>query len=282
MGLGLGCRGIIEILLEPLTERDFFYMESIERILETKQNVALATIFRVQGNTRAKVGDRVLFSEDGVLQENTQDALLLQKLKKERVFQQAKSLVKIYELQDAQVEVLWELLQAMTMIIVGGAHDALPLTRFAKELGWQVVVVDHRPIYANPEFFPQADQIILSQPQDIAQHLFLTPQTVAVILTHNYLHDLELLSYFLRSPVRYVGILGSKNRTEKILQEISEQGIFFSQKQKKRLHSPIGLDIGADNGTEIALSILAEIQAVLNNRVGGFLKKRKKPIHSEK
>jgi xanthine/CO dehydrogenase XdhC/CoxF family maturation factor len=102
---------------------------------------------------------------------------------------------------------------------------------------------------------------------------------MAVVMTHNYLHDLELLKTLLPSPVRYLGILGPKSRTEKLFQDLQEQGITPTETQLQRLYSPVGLDIGADTPEEIALSIVAEIQAVLANHSGGSLRNKLGPIH---
>lgn len=98
-------------------------------------------------------------------------------------------------------------------------------------------------------------------------------------MTHNYLHDLELLKTLLPSPAKYIGILGSKKRTEQLLRDLAKQGQPTAA-QLHRLHAPVGLDIGADTPEAIALSILAEIQAFLANRSGGCLKNRTQPIHS--
>ena len=95
-------------------------------------------------------------------------------------------------------------------------------------------------------------------------------------MTHNYLYDLTILKNILPLPLRYLGILGPRRRTEKLLGEIS-----LDEQEKKKLYAPVGLDIGADNPQEIALAIIAEIQAVINNRSAGFLRNRHLPIHSE-
>lgn len=94
-------------------------------------------------------------------------------------------------------------------------------------------------------------------------------------MTHNYLYDLTILKNILPLPLRYLGILGPRRRTEKILGEIP-----INEQYKKHLYAPVGLDIGADNPQEIALAIIAEIQAVVTNRSSGFLRHRHLPIHS--
>ena len=95
----------------------------------------------------------------------------------------------------------------------------------------------------------------------------------------NYLDDLELLDVLHRSAVRYIGVLGPRKRTERLLGELYTQDVSAIRMNDPRLHAPIGLDIGADTPEEIALSILAEVRAVFAERDGAFLRQRRSAIH---
>ena len=103
--------------------------------------------------------------------------------------------------------------------------------------------------------------------------------SVGVIMTHNYNRDREILRLLLESKACYVGALGPRRRTEKLLEELNAEGVNFSSEQLKKLFAPVGLDIGANTPEAIALSIIAEIQSVLNNREGGFLRRRQSSIY---
>lgn len=98
-------------------------------------------------------------------------------------------------------------------------------------------------------------------------------------MTHNYLYDAKLLQLLLPSPVRYVGVLGPKHRTDRLLQELWAEGRVYGEAQLERLYSPVGIDIGAETPEEIALAIISEMQAVLASRSSGFLRNRQAPIH---
>jgi xanthine/CO dehydrogenase XdhC/CoxF family maturation factor len=98
-------------------------------------------------------------------------------------------------------------------------------------------------------------------------------------MTHKYESDLALLRTLLPSPVRYIGILGPKNRTQRLLQDLKSEGFVPTDAQLQRLYAPVGLDIGADSPEAIALAIITEIQMVLTGRSGQSLKDRKAPIH---
>ncbi|MCJ8280446.1 MAG: XdhC family protein [Rivularia sp. ALOHA_DT_140] len=160
-------------------------------------------------------------------------------------------------------------------MIFGAGYDVLPLLEFSKQLGWDITVVDNRQREASRKRFEKADKIILSPPEDILDNIEITDRTLAVVMSHNYLDDLEMLKQLLPTNFKYLGILGPKKRTNRILEELKSEGV----KSNSHIYSPIGLDIGADNAEEIALSITSEIQAVISQRNGGYLKNRNAPIH---
>jgi xanthine/CO dehydrogenase XdhC/CoxF family maturation factor len=100
-------------------------------------------------------------------------------------------------------------------------------------------------------------------------------------MTHHYLRDRSLLRFLLPSAARFIGILGPRKRTEALLEDLGEEGLSVTQEQLERLHGPAGLDIGAESPEEIALALVAEIQAALTGRQGGWLRERKGPIHDQ-
>ena len=133
------------------------------------------------------------------------------------------SILKSDQLPIGEVEVFIEVIQPpLPLIIFGASHDALPVARFAKELGWNVTVVDTRQSTATQNRFTDADAIVLSRPENITDHISVSDRTVAVVMTHNYLHDRELLKILLPSQVRYLGILGPKSRIERLLEELRQ------------------------------------------------------------
>lgn len=140
-------------------------------------------------------------------------------------------------------------------------------------------MIDHRSTYATRDRFPQADETIICHPHELEANLTLNSRTIAIIMTHHYLHDRTLLRTLLPSPIHYLGVLGSKQRTQQLLEDLHIEGCAPTNVQRQRLYYPIGLDLGAETPDEIALAIVAEIQAVLTKRFGGMLKDRNAPIH---
>lgn len=320
-GLGLGCHGIVQILIEPIDEespltqilhhspnlitktpvyeggnkiqtlaspltkgglRGVNPLAFLTECLHQRQPGVLATVFHVEGQVKAQIATRLMVYPDGTLMSNIEDADLLAQIRDDawKVLNETRSTVKVYPLSTGKAEVFIEVIQPpVPLMIFGAGHDAVPLLALAQELGWYVTVVDSRNVETTRERFSNADEVILSRPEGIGNCIHLNNRTMAVVMTHNYLHDLEILKTLLPSPLRYLGILGPKSRTEKLLQDLQEQGITPSENQLQRLYSPIGLNIGADTPEEIALSIVAEIQAVLTNQSGGLLRNKLGPIH---
>lgn len=151
--------------------------------------------------------------------------------------------------------------------ILGASDDSRPLVRMAKDLGWFVGVLDHRPAFARPERFPEADAVRAGHPAQVLAGLPLDDRSAVVLMTHHYAKDLESLRLLLPSSAGYLGLMGSRARGARLLAELAGEGL----RPNHRLHTPVGLDLGAVDPEAIALSILAEIQAFLHGRSGRSL-----------
>lgn len=282
-GLGLGCNGMVQVLIEQITqEKEPNPMAFFAECLRQQQMGVIVTVFHIEGQVRTKVGTRLMLHQNGTVISNIEDSNLAAGILNDahEALRSSCSLVKEYQVLGGSAEIFIEVIQpAVPLVIFGAGHDAIPLVRFAKELGWHVTVVDSRPAYATLGRFPLADAVILSRSESIHESITVTHRTVAVVMTHNYLHDREILQTLLLSPLCYLGILGPKSRTERLLQELREEEIIPTNEHLLKLYGPIGLDIGADTPEQIALAIAAEIQAILANRSGGLLRDRKGPIH---
>ncbi|HJW71524.1 MAG TPA: XdhC family protein [Geothrix sp.] len=148
--------------------------------------------------------------------------------------------------------------------IFGAGEDSRPLVHMAKELGWFVGVLDHRPAFARVERFPGADAVRSGHPEQLIPELALDARSAVVLMTHHYGKDLEALRLLLPRSLGYLGLMGSRKRSAKLLQDLGTEGIFAGAP----FHSPIGLDLGANSPETIALAILAEAQAVLARGTG--------------
>ncbi|MDQ3323513.1 MAG: XdhC family protein [Acidobacteriota bacterium] len=279
--LNMGCRGVIRILLEPLSttnELAAFWQNCFEK----RGRGAIATLISTTTEKSYLVGlIRIFIREEqtGVLLGSNYPPELagdcLDAINKG--ISQSKS----YGTADGADEFFIDVVKPpLNFLIFGAGVDAVPLVEAAKNLGWRATVIDHRAAFAAGERFPAADEIIITRPENLAGKLTIDKNTVAVVMTHNYEHDKNILKFLLNSNAPYVGALGPKRRAENILREWRAAGEDFSGEQLNKLYAPVGLDIGADTPEAIALSIVAEIQSVSANRSGGFLRERKGSIYN--
>lgn len=148
------------------------------------------------------------------------------------------------------------------LVIVGAVHIAIPLVTFGKTLGFRTIVLDARSAFATPERFHHADELLIQWPADALPEIGIDEATYIVVLTHDEKIDNPALAVALTSPAHYVGALGSKKTHARRVAALQEVGV--TEEQIARIHAPIGLNIGARRPEEIAVSIIAEIVAVMN------------------
>lgn len=166
-----------------------------------------------------------------------------------------------------------------SLVIFGAGDDAQPLARLAAELGWETTIADPRAAFASAARFPSARRHVVTSANRLVAETNPGPDALAVVMTHHYVHDVPILRDLLGRPLAYLGLLGPKKRAEKILSDLAAAGTVITADQRTRLHAPVGLDLGADSPEQVALSILAEMQAARTGRDGRPLRERSRPIH---
>jgi xanthine dehydrogenase accessory factor len=258
LGLGMGCQGIIELLLEPLsgatlTEAADFYA----RLASRREAITLLTLVRpVEGSP---IGSRLVIDAAGQpLDGNPALTHLTENVARE------------------------DIAPAISLVICGGGTDAIPLARLAKHMGWYVTVVDHRAAFATTDRFAGVDAVVClnltHENGTLAEHVLIDDRTTAVVMAHSAVHDRAYLLAMLDAGAAYVGVLGPRRRTLELLG--LETGA--DEQIPSNVYSPAGLDLGAETPEEIALSIVAEIAAVRTGRSGGMLRERRGPIHDRR
>ncbi|MES2773070.1 MAG: XdhC family protein [Bacteroidota bacterium] len=281
VGVQLGCNGIVHILFEPIDpNQPNNPVEMLEKCQSNRSDAVLVTLFSLKNFQGYQPGTRLYF--DGTRVHGTIEVKDLETLVTDDasfVFANGHSLKKDYT--GYELSAFVELVKpVVSLIIVGAGNDAIPLVQMAKLLGWDITLADGRVTHANNQRFPQADNIYIGKPAAINSQLVLDEMTVAVLMTHNYHYDLEMMELLLQSECRYIGSLGPRKRLDKMLTELDEKGVALTTEQKDKIFGPTGLDLGAETAEEIALSILAEIKAVLAHRGGSFLRDKTDSIHS--
>lgn len=281
IGVQLGCNGIVHILFEPVNRDDEHNpIALLERCLLQKNNSVIITLFSLKDYHVHQPGTCFFFNGE-VTHQNIANKNLADELKTDAssVLTTKSSLLKQYA--NPELTAFIELIEPqVSLIIVGAGNDALPMVQMATVLGWQTTVVDGRLTHASKQRFPTVYRLIVSKPEEIVNKIEMDERTVFVLMTHNYNYDLAVLELLLQKNCAYIGTLGPKKKLQRMLADLQKKGIIVSDEQLAMLYGPTGLDIGAETAEEIALSILAEIKAVLAKRNGSFLRERKNSIHA--
>lgn len=282
LGVGLGCNGIIHILIEPITDnQEYNPIALLKIILSKRQYGVLVTMFSIEDRKAPQPGTCLCMTEGetavaGSILRGHQLAIINDA---ESVLVNRQSIVKNYT-EDITYTSFVELLKPVIALVIAGAgNDAIPLVKIAHVLGWDITVVDGRNNYALAERFPQAHRVIVAKPEEVLSYVDVNEWTAIVLMTHNYNYEMALLKELACQAFSYVGMLGPKKKLDRMLSELKDNRVILSGEQLEHLHGPVGLDIGSEGAEEIALSVLAEIKAVLSNRKGYSLKYKAEPIH---
>jgi xanthine dehydrogenase accessory factor len=280
-GLGLGCNGLIEVLLEPLSPqqaRDIAGL--IDRALGGEAPSVIATVIRSHDSEIGgpRVGSHALLGEaiHSIGDWGSGSALIdASQYVVEALAAGRRGLVR----EIGSAEVAFEVVMpSVRLVVCGAGPDAAPVVRLASHLGWDVTVVDHRSVTDERSArFPGARIVECADPLELAQMLPRNQRFAAVVMSHNVSRDRDYLHALLRSDVVYLGVLGPRARTERMLAEIERAGLL--PRIDDRFFSPVGLDIGAEGPDAIALSIIAQVSAVANGKAGGHLRERRGPLH---
>lgn len=246
-GYGLGCPGVLQFLVEPLSAgTPPQWLTAVGSALERHQRAIIVTEISVTPRRLVVSGDESVGDES--LADLARNAL-----------ETGTSSHVTSDDSEFFVEVVDP---PLSILVFGAGDDAVPLTRFATELGWETTVVDRRPAFAKPERFPLAKRVIAAHVEEIDPELLKTADA-AVITTHHYATDRALLELLAPTQLRYIGIVGSPRRFRQLTDEL------MLKSTDSRIFGPAGLDLGAEGAAEIALSIVAQIRAVFAGCDGG-------------
>ncbi|MCY1020266.1 XdhC family protein [Pyxidicoccus sp. MSG2] len=272
LSFALGCNGVVDVLLERFEPGPGEALAFAAEARRAERRAVVATVYRGPANA---VGSRLLVRADGMEAGDLSGAL------REAVREAAREALEAGRTWSGPcggADVLVEVVDPPhPLVLFGSGFDVAPVVTQAASLGWQVTVVADRPSETLRRRFPLAHAVVSAKARDAVDALTLSPRTLAVLMTHSLPQDRELLPRLLPRELRYLGVLGPRSRTERLLTELSAAP---TPAQLEKLHAPVGLDLGAEGAEEIALSIVAELQSVVADRDGGKLRERQAPIHS--
>lgn len=265
-GLGLGCNGAVRIRLEyAARDNNFGPLSMLESALLLNQECIVATISDSKLDT-LKPDTHHLISIDEVISQDGDLPELLYSTSNE-ILKSGISTNKQLSINDNELEVFFSIIKPSThLIIIGGGPDSVPVIETALLLGWSVTLIDYRESYTKAENFPAGINILKSTPDELEDNFEIFNADAVVLMTHKFEYDLNYLKVFIHTSIPYIGLLGPVARKNEILKSISAANNIDG-----RTFGPVGLNIGGELPEEIAISLIAEIQAVINNRQGGHL-----------
>ena len=249
-GIGLGCEGANHIWLQGATAaNDYAPLRYLNSCLKEERTGGVATI--IGGDTLpAELGHH---SYADTAYRDPLSARLAACRSTIPEIQSVRYLDRMLEVFVAPVVL------PPSLLLCGAGPDAVPVAQFAELLGWRVTVIDHRPAFASSANFPPPAKIIIARPREMIERLNPSIFDAAVIMGHNLTHDVEYLRCFVTSAPNYIGLLGPPSRRARIFEEVGPA----VHQIAPRVRGPVGLDIGANSPSGIALSIVAQIHAVL-------------------
>lgn len=269
-GFGLGCNGVVDVLLERITPNTTSDPSRVfARCLESGRPGALVTVFASQ-HPAVPVGAHLAVMPGAAIETTITDARVAEACRAAAL--QAASAPRAVT-QTLEVDLVTALVETIApplqLFVVGTNHDAQPLVALARTMRWKVTVCDTNGRHAG-----RFDGALIGSPATIRAAVDAARDAHVVLMTHDYERDRDLLRALLGCRARYLGLLGPAHRTERILRELG-----VSLAVRHGLFAPVGLDIGAETPLEIALAIVAEIQATLRGARAGSLRDRAAGIH---
>lgn len=256
--LGLGCDGVIHLLLQRLDRKqDFGFLRQLESSLATRRAALIALVTHSAAGWPP--GTAALLDRSGIF-DGEEKLLGALKDATENWPTWRYRRISVTDNVGVTEAILINCPPQTRVLICGAGPDAVPVVRVLAGLDWDVQIIDHRPAYASAHRFPANCTVTQSRPEGLSDVLDLKEFDAVVIMSHHLEHDAEYLRQVTRRDIEYIGVLGPRARRDR-LQNMADC-------PDRQVFGPVGLDIGAELPEAIALSVAAEIHAVLNGRSG--------------
>ena len=267
-GFGTMCDGVAHLFVEPLG--DGAWLKDVHRMRRARVPGMLVTILdeSALGGTRllASCTDAVRASTHALVEAATATAFPVHGS---------------ISLDEHSVRCLADpVIPPVSLVLIGAGRGAESFASIAHTLGWHVTLIDHRPFVLQSLSLPDEVVRIGARAGDGIAHLSRDERVAVALLTHQFEIDSEWLAQLLPLEIGYVGVLGSRDRANKLMTSLRDGGLTITPRMERMLHAPIGLDLGGESPESIALASIAEIEAIMHARPGGSLRERHSPIHT--
>lgn len=271
-GLGVGCNGVIDILLEPLDDS----FRPVIAARGDRRGLAMITVIETIDQT--PITTRTYYDPAS---DRWEDGKSIPAAIRHQVQPVATELVRdgqstLIEVKGKQVFVDG-VRPPEHLVVVGTGHDVQPIVELGTRADFPVTVVGFRGAAATSDRFPHADRVVSTSPARIHEAVPFDDNTYVVVATHNFIDDRLSVERLLQTPVPYIGLMGPTERFEQMLREFDDPSP--NEIDRSPVYTPVGLDLGGGSPHQIAISIIAEVLAVVNGRAPRHLSDREGPIH---
>ena len=279
VGLQLGCNGIVYILFEYIDDAvENNPIQLLQQLEFERKDAVVATVFSLKRQA-AQQGTLLFYRENETPIYANNTALNILEDVKQALNIKATVVRQLHDEQEN--EVLADYINPpVSLVIVGAGNDVQPLVKMTSLLGWEITIGEGRATHATKKRFPEAKNVFVVKPEQLLENISIDAQTYFVLITHNYKYDLAVLKLLVQTNCNYIGILGPKTKLNRMLDDLNSEGIQLTEEKLTTIYGPVGLDLGAETAEEIALSIVAEIKAVMSGKQGVSLKYKTEKIHS--
>lgn len=265
---GLICGGSLDVLIEPLTKRDFLLMHEVKALRDEGNDCVIATFLSRGGVVEEKMCLSTATGSNNGTEElddrlKQVNALLSssEAAKLKEAISKASHRNETQRVMTTSGEMIVEPVSGTPhLVIFGGGHVSKYISRAASMAGFRITVIDDRSEYANAVRFPEAERTLAVDFNEALAHISVTPSTYIVIVTRGHRSDEEILGKVVALPAKYIGMIGSKRKVLTTYEHLTQRGV--SADVLNRVHAPIGIEIGATTAEEIGISVVAQLIAV--------------------
>ena len=278
IGVGLGCNGIIDVLISPISD-DSPLMAMLEKCVSEREEHLIATVTALTGKMDSVSLGKSFYFDAGssALQgcpEGDFHDFILDRIREVR--KRKKSGTYTFTVGKVQANVFIELIPPpYHLAIYGDNYDVYPMLEMAEVLDWEVSLVGNvqklkkEKLQSVANLYPKEGE---ARPE-------IDARTAVILMAHDYKTDTANLKRLIKSPAPYIASLGPRKRFEKMLKDFRSEGFDFTEEEMARIYAPCGLEIGANTPEEIATSIFAEVLSAFSGKAGGMLREKSGPIH---
>ncbi|MFB6073013.1 MAG: XdhC family protein [Halobacterium sp.] len=281
-GLGMGCNGIIDVLVEPLDDS----FDALLAALEDREPATVLTVVDSDDDDAVPVGARTVVTADGDHAGADRPGIpadAVADLRDAAADARADGTSGVVDVEraDGDLSVFVDGVEpAPDLLLFGAQNDVHPIARLGADAGFRVTVASARGARASDDQFPHAHRVESSHPTDLADIIEAPEQTYVVVMSHNLVDDQLAVEHLLTdTDVPYVGLMGPRERFEEIQDALADDGVTLAPEDLERVSTPVGLDLGDGSPTGIAFSVVGEVLAVANDAEGGRLREQSGPIH---